>query len=120
VAAELGCKVEQLPEMIAAQEPGFYEDGGFKTWDIPDPENPKELTHVRTHGFDSHRFEMDENYAYISTEMEGYIGNILAIYDLTDPTKPTEVSRWHMQGQHLAGDETLTWTRYSHRLHHAL
>ena len=120
VAAEIGCKVEQLPEMIAAQEPGFYEDGGFKTWDISDLTKPKELAHVRTHGFGTHRFDMDENYAYISTEMEGYIGNILVIYDLADPTKPTEVSRWHMPGQHLAGGETPTWTRYSHRLHHAL
>ncbi len=31
---------------------------------------------------------MDERYAYISTEMEGYIGNILVIYDIADPAAP--------------------------------
>lgn len=120
VAAVLGVKVEMLPEMIAAQEAGFYNDGGFKTWDISDRANPKELAHVKTFGFGTHRFDMDENYAYISTEMEGYMGNILVIYDLADPTNPEEVSRWWMPGQHLAGGETPSWTRYSHRLHHAL
>ncbi|MGY8999421.1 MAG: LVIVD repeat-containing protein [Rhodospirillales bacterium] len=120
VAAALGVKVEMLDQMIEAQAEGFYTDGGFKTWDISDRSNPKELSHVKTHGFGTHRFDMDESYAYISTEMVGYIGNILVIYDLTDPTKPEEVSRWHMPGQHLAGGEIPNWTRYSHRLHHAL
>ncbi len=120
VAAALGVKAGMLPRMIEAQEPGFYEDGGFKVWDISDKSSPKQLCHVRTHGFGTHRFDMDESYAYISTEMEGYIGNILVIYDLADPSSPKEVSRWHMPGQHLAGGETPTWTRYSHRLHHGL
>lgn len=63
---------------------------------------------------------MDANYAYISTEMEGYVGNILVIYDLSDPTNPTEVSRWNMPGQHVANGETPTGVGYSHRLHHAM
>jgi hypothetical protein len=120
VAKALGVKVDMIANMIAAQAEGFYTDGGFKTWDISDKSNPKELAHVRTHGFGAHRFDMDENYAYISTEMEGYIGNILVIYDLADPTKPNEISRWWMPGQHLAGGENPSWTRYSNRLHHAL
>ena len=33
---------------------------------------------------------MDENYAYMSTEMEGYVGNILVVYDHSDPTAPKE------------------------------
>jgi len=52
--------------------------------------------------------------------MPGYIGNILVIYDLANPEKPQEVSRWWMPGQHLAGGETPTWEGYGHRLHHAL
>jgi hypothetical protein len=63
---------------------------------------------------------MDERYAYISTEMPGYIGNILVIYDLANPERPQEVSRWWMPGQHLAGGETPTWQGYGQRLHHAL
>ena len=63
---------------------------------------------------------MDANYAYISTEMPGYIGNILVIYDIRNPAKPEEVSRWWLPGQHLAGGEKPTWPGRQHRLHHAL
>ena len=80
----------------------------------------KMLVHHRTHGFGMHRFDMDERYAYISTEMQGYVGNILVVYDIKDPAKPEEVSRWWMPGQHVAGGEKPTWRGYSHRLHHAM
>jgi hypothetical protein len=39
-----------------------------------------------------HRFDMDKDYAYISTEMPGFIGNILVTYDIRNPAKPVEVS----------------------------
>jgi hypothetical protein len=97
-----------------------YNEGGFRVWDISDKTAPKLLSYVKTHGFGVHRFDMDEKYAYISTEMEGYIGNILVTYDISDPTNPTEVSRWHEPGQHLAGGETPTWEGKSTRLHHAM
>lgn len=119
VAAALGVKESDLPILYAARERG-YADGGFKVWDISDKTAPKLLSYVHTHGFGTHRFDMDENYAYISTEVEGYIGNILVTYDLSDPSHPQEVSRWWMPGQHLAGGEVPTWTRYQNRLHHAL
>jgi len=67
-----------------------------------------------------HRFDMDASYAYISTEMEGFVGNILVIYDLARPGKPEEVARWWMPGQHTAGGEKPTWSGYKNRLHHAL
>jgi hypothetical protein len=63
---------------------------------------------------------MDARYAYISTEMAGFIGNILVIYDLKDPARPEEVSRWWMPGQHVEGGETPSWPGRQHRLHHAL
>ena len=63
---------------------------------------------------------MDERYAYISTEMQGDVGNILVIYDIHDPQRPQEVSRWWMPGQHTGGGETPTWPGRQHRLHHAL
>lgn len=67
-----------------------------------------------------HRFDLDDRYAYISTEMEGYVGNILVIYDMRDPARPEEVGRWWMPGQHIAGGETPSWPGQQHRLHHAL
>lgn len=119
IAAELGVKLSDISELEAALARG-YDGGGFRVWDISDKSAPKLLSYVRTHGFGVHRFDMDENYAYISTEMEGYVGNILVIYDLADPSNPQEVSRWHMPGQHVAAGEVPTGKGYSHRLHHAM
>ena len=119
IADRLGVDPAHIAELEEAQARGYH-DGGFRVWDISDKTAPKLLSYVKTHGFGVHRFDMDANYAYISTEMEGYIGNILVIYDLSNPGNPTEVSRWHMPGQHLAGGETPEWTGYGTRLHHAM
>jgi hypothetical protein len=119
IAEALGLSENKLSDIRKFLANG-YNDGGFRVWDISDPRKPELLSYVRTHGFGVHRFDMDEKYAYISTEMEGYIGNILVIYDLADPRNPTEVSRWHMPGQHLAGGEKPFWKGYKNRLHHAL
>ena len=77
--------------MDAARERG-YADGGFRIFDIFDKAKPKLIKHQKTFGFGVHRFDVDENYAYMATEMEGYISNILVIYDVKDPSNPTEVS----------------------------
>ncbi len=119
IADALGVTPSDIPDLDAARERG-YDGGGFRVWDISDKTAPRLLSYVKTFGFGTHRFDMDENYAYISTEMEGYVGNILVIYDLADPTNPKEVSRWHMPGQHVANGETPTGVGYSHRLHHAM
>ncbi|HSG94680.1 MAG TPA: RNA polymerase subunit sigma-70, partial [Afifellaceae bacterium] len=119
IATEIGVEAADIPVLEAARKRG-YRDGGFKVYDISDKANPKEIAYQRTFGFGVHRFDADENYAYISTEMEGYVGNILVVYDMADPAQPQEVSRWHMPGQHLAGGETPTWKGYRNRLHHAM
>ncbi|MCI5111557.1 MAG: hypothetical protein MRY75_13480 [Marivita sp.] len=119
IAERLAVKPSDIPVLEEALARG-YTSGGFRVWDISNKAEPKLLSYVKTHGFGVHRFDMDANYAYISTEMEGYVGNILVIYDLSDPTNPTEVSRWHMPGQHVANGETPTGVGYSHRLHHAM
>ena len=119
LAAELEISSDELADLESARQRG-YDEGGFKIWDISDRARPRLLKFQRTHGFGVHRFDLDERYAYISTEMPGYIGNILVIYDLANPESPQEVSRWWMPGQHLAGGETPTWQGYGHRLHHAL
>jgi hypothetical protein len=97
-----------------------YHNGGFKIYDVSQPAQPKLICYHKTGGIGVHRFDMDERCAYISTEMPGYVGNILVIYDLRDPRKPHEVSRWWMPGQHMAGGETPAWSGRRHRLHHAL
>ena len=97
-----------------------YPDGGFRIYDVKDRTKPKLVSFVKTHGKGVHRFDPDENYAYISTEMEGYVGNILVIYDIRNPSKPVEVSRWWMQGQHVAAGDVPHPKRAEHRLHHAM
>jgi hypothetical protein len=119
LAERLGVKPSDIADLDQARERGYH-SGGFRVWDVSDRAAPKQLSYVRTHGFGVHRFHTDERYAYISTEMEGYVGNILVVYDLADPSNPTEVSRWHMPGQHVAGGEKPNWTGYGRRLHHAM
>ena len=119
LAAELRFKAGDIPLIRDFMQRGYHE-GGFKVWDIRDRAKPRLLTHVKTHGFGVHRFDMDERYAYISTEMEGYVGNILVIYDIQRPGKPEEVARWWMPGQHVGGGEKPTWSGYKNRLHHTL
>jgi len=119
IAAKMGVSEQDLRalEAAAAQR---YRNGGFKVYDVADPAQPKPIAYQKTGGIGVHRFAMDARYAYISTEMEGFIGNILVIYDIADPRAPREVSRWWMPGQHIAGGETPTWSGRRHRLHHAL
>ena len=119
LAKAVGVAAEDLPDLREGHARG-YPDGGFRVWNIADPANPHLLSYVRTGGIGVHRFDMDETYAYISTEMEGYVGNILVIYDLADPSNPREISRWWMPGQNIAAGETPSWTGQRHRLHHAL
>jgi len=119
LAAALGVSAADIPA-VAALEKTPYDQGGFKVWDVSDKTKPKLITHFKTHGRGVHRFDMDDKYAYISTEMPGYIGNILVIYDMKNPAKPEEVSRWWLPGQHIAGGEKPTWSGRQHRLHHTV
>ncbi len=119
LAAKLGVDASEIPA-VEAMEKTPYSQGGFKIWDIKDRTHPKLITHHKTHGRGVHRFDMDANYAYISTEMPGYIGNILVIYDLKQPSQPEEISRWWIPGQHIAGGEKPTWSGRQHRLHHTV
>lgn len=119
VATRLGVATEDLPRLRQALSES-YTEGGFKIWDISNRRKPRLIAHHRTHGVGVHRFDADQRYAYISTEMEGYRGNILVIYDLADPARPEEISRWWMPGQHVAGGEEPGWSGIKHRLHHAM
>jgi hypothetical protein len=119
IAAKMNVSEDDLRALEAFEQRGYH-NGGFKIYDVADPAQPKLVCHHKTGGIGVHRFDLDARYAYISTEMAGYVGNILVIYDLRDPRKPEEVSRWWMPGQHVAGGETPTWSGRRHRLHHAL
>jgi hypothetical protein len=119
LAEKLGVAEAEIPAVEAAEKKP-YQLGGFRIYDVSDRTKPRQITHHRTGGIGVHRFDMDANYAYISTEMPGYVGNILVTYDIRNPAKPEEVSRWWIPGQHVAGGETPTWAGRNTRLHHAL
>jgi hypothetical protein len=119
IAAKMSVTEDDLATLEAFEQRGYH-NGGFKIYNISKPAQPKLICYQKTGGIGVHRFDMDEHYAYISTEMQGYVGNILVVYDLRDPPHPREVSRWWMPGQHVAGGETPTWSGRRHRLHHAL
>lgn len=119
IALKLNVQASDIPAVEAAQR-NPYQQGGFKLYDISDKTRPRLIRHQKTGGIGVHRFDMDARYAYISTEWEGFIGNILVIYDISDPARPQEVSKWWMPGQHLAGGEQPSWSGRRNRLHHAL
>ncbi len=97
-----------------------YDDHGVRIWDIKDKSNPRLINYHKTGGRGVHRFDMDEKYLYLSTEMEGFLGHILVTYDWSNPEKLEEVSRWWIPGQHTAGGEEPGPMKREHRLHHAL
>ena len=119
IAASLSVSEDDLRSLEEFEQRGYH-NGDFKIYDVSAPAQPKLICYHKTGGVGVHRFDMDERYAYISTEMPGYVGNILVIYDLRDPRTPHEVSRWWMPGQHTGGGETPAWSGRRHRLHHAL
>ena len=119
IAKALLVEIDEVARLEEIASRGF-QGGGFKVWDIKDKSKPRLLSYVKTCGLGVHRFDMDERYAYISTEMEGFHGNILVIYDIGDPTKPKEISRWWMPGQNVAAGEKPTWRGFDNRLHHTM
>jgi hypothetical protein len=93
---------------------------GVGVWDVSRPDRPREITLWRAGGMGVHRFTFDGRHAYISPEMEGYVGNIVMILDLADPARPREVGRWWMPGQWTGGGETPSWEGRQHRCHHPI
>jgi hypothetical protein len=103
-------------EERAAIESGFQ--GGLRIYDISDRTRPRSIGLYPSGGV--HRFDSDDRYAYISSREEGFLGDIVVILDLKDPTRPERVGRWWMPGQWIAGGETPAWPGRRHRCHHPL
>lgn len=119
LASKLDITRAGLDELRAFRDRGYH-SGGFKIFDISNPTKPHLLKYQRTGGIGVHRFDCDEQYAYISTEMDGYSGNILVVYDIRKPSDPREVSRWWIEGQNTGNGESPSWSGNEKRLHHVL
>jgi hypothetical protein len=96
--------------------------GGLGIYDVSTPSQPRLIHKWRTEGKGVHRYDFDGRYAYISPTAKGYLGNIMMILDLKDPTRPEEVGRWWIQGQWQAGGEPNPWPEGypAPRCHHPL
>ena len=93
---------------------------GMRVYDLKDPANPRHIGSMEVEGLGLHRiWYVGGRYAYASALLDGYTDHILMIIDMADPTKPREVGRWWIPGQHAAGGETPTWTK-RYALHHAI
>ncbi|MGH7155837.1 MAG: LVIVD repeat-containing protein, partial [Acetobacteraceae bacterium] len=61
---------------------------GLRIFDAANPRTPREIARWACGGTGVHRFTFDGRYAYISPEVDGYVGNIVMILDLADPSRP--------------------------------
>lgn len=75
-------------------------DEGIIFWNISDPPNPRRIGEWATTAFGTHRNAYPGGkYVYAAASRPGYLGRILVILDVSDPTRPTEVASWHQYGQ---------------------
>ena len=103
-----------------AAVPADFRGGfGVTTWRAGEAA-PYQAGGKRAAGSGVHRYDFDGRYAYMSPTIEGYVGNIVMIFDFKDPANPVEVGRWWMPGQWTAGGEKPTWDKTAHRCHHPL
>ena len=119
LAQKLSVSEADIVEIEAAEKQP-YRNGGFSIYDVADPSKPKLIHHQLTGGIGVHRFDMDERYAYISTEMDGFVGNILVTYDLRDPNRRRKSRGGGCRGRISPVARKPTWPGKRHRLHHAL
>jgi hypothetical protein len=88
-------------------DPSQPNDEGVLIWDLKDPVSPVQLGHFLTGGTGTHRNGYYGGpYVHLAAGMPGYSGNIYVIIDISTPSKPIEVGRWWVPGQHKAGGES--------------
>jgi len=95
---------------------------GMRVFDIAVPAEPREIGFMPVDGIGLHRiWYVGGRYAYVSAHFNEFTDHILAIVDVSDPTRPHVTGRWWLPGMWRGGDEMPTWRsgrRYA--LHHAL
>src|SRR5579864_496854 len=95
---------------------------GFRVYDISKPDTPRQIGQLSIEGLGCHRiWYSGGKYAYVSALLDGYTDHIFMVVDVSNPTRPAEVSRWHLPGMWSAGGEQPTWQKGDRvALHHAI
>jgi hypothetical protein len=95
---------------------------GLAVYDISKPDGPRRIAFMPVEGGGIHRiWYTGGRWAYVSVLLDGFTDYIFMTVDMSDPTRPHEVSRWWIPGMNLATGETPSWAadrRYG--LHHAI
>jgi hypothetical protein len=101
---------------------GVDYSAGFRVYDISHPDQPRQIGQLSIEGFGCHRiWFVGGRYAYVSALLDGYTDHIFMVVDMSDPTRPHEVSRWHLPGMWSAAGEQPTWAKGDRvALHHAI
>jgi hypothetical protein len=86
---------ERFPPSDRSRSPSV----GLRVFDISDRSRPREVGFFPTYGRGVHRFDLQGNLAFVSTEWQDFRSNILAILDISDPPRPSLVGRWWLPGQ---------------------
>jgi len=95
---------------------------GLRVYDISRPEAPREIAFMPTGGMGPHRiWYVGGRYAYVSIHFPEYSDHVLAIVDMSEPTRPQVVGKYWLPGMWTAGGETPIWPKGKrYALHHAL
>jgi NAD(P)H dehydrogenase (quinone) len=120
--------VARGPGKLLAVNQEFYRAGtnrqsnyhGVKFYDVSDPAHPRFLSYweapasppdsatgVSPDAYGVHHFNFSGNYLFLGSEYQGYVGKILVILDLSDPTHPREVSHWGIAGQKTPEEDAI-------------
>ena len=95
---------------------------GLRIYDISQPENPREIGFMPVDGVGPHRiWYVGGRYAYVSIHFSDFTDHVLAIVDMTDPTRPQVVGKWWLPGMWSGGGETPNWPKGKrYAFHHGL
>ncbi len=95
---------------------------GMTVYDISKPDKPRPIGKMEIDGYGFHRiWYVGGRYAYVSAQLRGFSDHIFMIVDMSDPTRPEEVSRWWLPGMHTGAGEKPTWAKGDRvALHHSI
>lgn len=98
---------------------------GVKFYDISDRANPIFLSYweapfsppdpdtgVYPDLTGTHHFNFEGNHLYLGTYYEGFVGKVLVVLDVSDPSNPVEATKWWVPGQKTPEEDQLRdWTQ---------